>query len=230
MDQLREQIAGEIALSESPGSTMKKWRELFGISQIELAKHIKIATSTISDYESNRRLSPGVGVIKRFVTALFTLDEARGGNVIRGLENMSFDKDKSEPVYKIKDFTTPISGADFTRIIEGKIIVNPNYLDSIKLFGYTTLDSLRLVLEMSPSDYPKLFGSTTERAFIFENVSTGRSPMLVIRVAPIKPRVVVIQSLVNVDKLAIKLAQIEKIPLITTKLETKEIVTRLEKV
>ena len=37
---------------------MKKWRELFGVTQIELAKQIKISTSTISDYESNRRLSP----------------------------------------------------------------------------------------------------------------------------------------------------------------------------
>ena len=75
MDDLKEKIAGEIALSESPGSTMKKWRELFGVSQVELAKSIKITTSTISDYESNRRLSPGVGVIKRFVDALFTIDE-----------------------------------------------------------------------------------------------------------------------------------------------------------
>ncbi|MEM3876625.1 MAG: helix-turn-helix domain-containing protein, partial [Candidatus Micrarchaeaceae archaeon] len=81
MDELKERIAGEITLSESPGSTMKKWRELFGISQIDLAKHIKIATSTISDYESNRRLSPGVGVISRFVDALFTIDDTRGGNI-----------------------------------------------------------------------------------------------------------------------------------------------------
>ena len=76
LDELREKIAGEITLSESPGSAMKKWREFFGITQIELAKQIKMSTSTISDYESNRRLSPGVGVIKRFVDALFTIDEA----------------------------------------------------------------------------------------------------------------------------------------------------------
>ena len=84
---------------------------------------------------------------------------------------------------------------------------------------------------MTPSDYPKLFGSTNERVFIFENVSTGRSPMVVIRIAPIKPSVVLIPNpnLINVDKLAIRIAQIERIPLITTKLTIEEIESRLNK-
>ena len=85
MNELMEKIAGEITLSESPGSTMKKWRELFGITQMDLAKQIKISTSTVSDYESNRRMSPGVGVIKRFVDALFLIDKERGGTVVSGL-------------------------------------------------------------------------------------------------------------------------------------------------
>jgi putative transcriptional regulator len=230
MDQLKEKIAGEITLSESPGSTMKKWRELFGISQIELAKRIKIAASTISDYESNRRLSPGVGVIKRFVDTLFDIDESRGGGMIRGLENLPTDRAKTESPYKTTEFSIPVSGVDFCRIIEGKIIVNPNYLENMKLFGYTTLDSIRVILEISPQEYPKLFGPTTERAFIFDNVSTGRSPMVVIRVAPIKPKIVVIQGITTVDKLAIKLAQVEKIPLVTTKLDMKELCARLDKI
>ena len=113
---------------------------------------------------------------------------------------------------------------------EFKDIDNPNQLDNIKLFGYTKLDSLRIILEMQPADYPKLFGSTTERVFIFQNVSTGRSPLVVIRVAPIKPRIVVIHNLTNIDKLAVKIAQIEKIPLLTSKLSMEEIEARLSKV
>ncbi len=229
MDELREKIAGEITLSSSPGSTMKKWREIFGVTQMELAKRIKISTSTISDYESNRRLSPGVGVIKRFVDTLFKIDSEQGGTVVGQLAQMSPQKEEKEPVYIIHDFTAPISGVDFNRIIEGKVVANPNYLDTIKLFGYTRLDSLRVILEMSPSEYPKLFGSTTERAFIFEKVSTGRSPLVVVRVAPIKPKVVVIRNITNVDKLAIKIAQVEHIPLLTTKLDAEEIYKRLGK-
>ncbi len=229
MDELREKIAGEITLAESPGSAMKKWRELFGVTQIELAKQIKISTSTISDYESNRRLSPGVGVIKRFVEALFIIDGVHGGTVKNGLERMAPKTEEKDSFYTIHDFTSPISGSDFNRIIEGKVIANPNYLDSIKLFGYTRLDSLRVILELSPAEYPKLFGSTTERAFIFERVSSGRSPLVVIRVSPIKPKVIVIHNVTTVDKLAIKIAQIEKIPLLVTKLDIEEVYKRLSK-
>ena len=230
MDELRERIAGEITLSDSPGSAMKKWRELFGVTQVELAKQIKISTSTISDYESNRRLSPGVGVIRRFVDALFSIDESKGGTVRAGLERFSTKEAQPQPFYQIHDFVAPISGMDFSRIIEGKVLSNPGYLDSIKLFGYTRVDSLRVILEMSPSEYPKLFGSTTERAFIFEHVSSGRSPLVVIRVAPIKPKIVVLHNVTTVDKLAIKIAQVEKLPLLATKLDIKEIESRLNKI
>lgn len=227
---IKERIAGEIALAESPGNVMRKWRELFGVTQAELAAHIKVSASTISDYESNRRQSPGVGVIKRFIDSLFEIDISKGGAVIKSLEKFASPKASASPFYVVHDFTSPISAVDFTRIIEGKIIANPSYLDSIKLFGYTEIDSLRVILEMMPQDYPLLFGSTTERAFLFSQVSTGRSPMVVIRVAPIKPKLVVMHNLGNVDKLAIKLAQVEKIPLITTKLDLNEIRERLKKV
>ena len=230
MNGMEERIAGEIALSDSPGSVMKKWRELFGITQADLAKVIKISASTISDYESNRRLSPGVGVIRRFVTALFEIDDERGSSVRQNLEKFSGEKKETSPPYNIHDFTTPITAADFTRIIEGKIVANPNSIDSIKLFGYTVLDSIRIILEMQLTEYPKLFGSTTERVFIFEHVTTGRSPMVVIRVAPIKPKMVLIHNLSSVDKLAVKIAQIENIPLLTTKLSLEELQSRLSKI
>ena len=229
MELLEARIAGEITLSETPGSVMKKWRELFGVTQTDLAKNIGISNSTISDYEGNRRVSPGVGVIKRFVETLFNIDEGRGSSVIKSLANVSMQAEESEPMYAIHDFGAAVSGSDFARIIEGKVIANPNYLDSIKLFGYTRLDSLRIILEMSPAEYPKLFGATSERAFIFEGVSTGRTPLVVIRVAPIKPKLVVLHNVQNIDKLAIKIARIEKLPLITTKMNSDDIYGRLGK-
>ncbi len=230
MNELMERIAGEITLSDSPGSAMKKWRELFGITQMDLARQIKISTSTVSDYESNRRMSPGVGVIRRFVEALFTIDKDRGGTVVSGLERLTPKSEEKDPYYKIHDFAAPISGADFNRIIEGKVVANASYLDAVKLFGYTKLDSLRVILEISPSEYPKLFGSTTERAFIFEKVSTGRSPLVVVRVAPIKPKIIVLHNVPTIDRLAVKIAQVEKIPLITTKLDIDKLYDRLSKI
>ncbi len=231
MDELKEKIAGEITLSDTAGDTIKKWRELFGISQTDLAKYLNISTSTISDYESNRRQSPGINVIKRFVDALFVIDEEKGSEVIKSLEKFrANDIQKKDSAFQLYEFHSSITGTDFNRLIEGKVIANPNYLDEIKIFGYTMLDSLRVILEMAPMEFPKLFGITTERAFLFDNVSTGRSPMVVIRVAPIKPRLVVLHNIINVDKLAIKIAQVEKIPLITTKLDIKSIEERLNKI
>lgn len=231
MDELKEKIAGEITLSENAGDTMKKWRELFGISQTELAKHLDISTSTISDYEGNRRQSPGISIIKRFVDALFVIDETRGSEVIQSLEKFrAGDVQKKEDSFQLHEFHSSVTGTDFNRLIEGKVIANPAYLDDIKIFGYTLLDSLRVILEMAPMEFPKLFGVTTERAFLFDNVSTGRSPMVVIRVAPMKPKIVVMLGLTNIDKLAIKIALIEKIPLIATKLTISEINERLSKV
>lgn len=228
MESLQERMAGEIAMSDSPGSAMKKWRELFGVSQVELSKHLKISASTISDYEGNRRASPGVGIIKRFVNALMEMDGQKGGEVLRNL--VKFNAPTEGAPYTIHDFSTPISGIDFSRQIDAKIAANPNYLDTIKLFGYTLLNSLSVILEMSPADYPRLFGTTTERAFIFDQVETGRSPMVVIRVAPIKPKLVVIQNVDVVDKLAIKIAQVEKIPILTTKLSAEELKLRLNNI
>ena len=137
---------------------------------------------------------------------------------------------RKDKFYKIHDFASPINAADFSRIIEGKVVANPGYMDSINLFGYTRLDSLRVILEMQPAEYPKLFGSTTERVFVFEHVSTGRSPLVVIRVAPIKPRVVVIHGVSTIDKLAVKIAQVEKIPLLITKLDVDKLYERLDKI
>jgi putative transcriptional regulator len=230
VNEIAERIAGEIALSDTPGSVMKKWREFFGVSQVDLSKVIKISTSTISDYESSRRLSPGVGVIRRFVNALLTIDEERGGSVMQNLNKFSAEAKSDSPIYTIHDFIAPLSGADLLRIVEGKAVAGHSYLDDIKLFGYTKVDSLRVILDMMPAEYPKLFGSTTDRVFIFENVSTGRSPMIVIRVAPIKPKVVLIQGITSIDKLAVKIAQIEKIPLLTTKLTIEELESRLGKI
>ena len=81
-DNLAEKIAGEITLSPDPGKTIRKWREIFEISQVELAKALDISPSVLSDYESGRRKSPRIKSVKKIVEALFKIDEERGGKVL----------------------------------------------------------------------------------------------------------------------------------------------------
>ena len=45
MSKLSVAMAGEITLSKEPGKSMRKWREIFGVTQIELAEHLGISSS-----------------------------------------------------------------------------------------------------------------------------------------------------------------------------------------
>jgi putative transcriptional regulator len=225
MEKIRMDIAGELALSTSVGATMKKWREIFGISQAELSRHLKISVSTISDYEANRRKSPGIAVIRRFVDALFELDLQKGGVISQKL--LEGEKTLNE-YFKVREFARGISITEFAKEIEAKIITN-DYITEKQIYGYTIIDSLKVILEMPFSYFPRMYGNVSERAFIFTGVSTGRSPMVVIRVSPSKPSVVVLHGIENVDKLAIKISEHERIPLLITKLDIGEIEKRLSR-
>ncbi len=230
-DELRRRIAGEIALSQNPGATMKKWRELFGISQAELAKYLKITPSTISDYENNRRRSPGIMIIKRFVDALLKIDERRGGVVSR-----KFVRERvEEPAFEIYDFVKPVKARDFVRAIEGKTITNKRRIMDIELDGYSIVDSLRAITELPVEALPKIYGRVNNsvvvrRAIIFTKVTMGRSPMVAIRVTSPKPSLVVYQGLSDVrDPVARRISELEKIPIVVTDLDTYEIKMKLKR-
>ena len=97
------------------------------------------------------------------------------------------------------------------------------------VYGYTIVDSLKAILQLNSNDYMKIYGWSTERALIFTDVTFGRSPMIAIRAHPLSPAVVVYQRPGSIDDLAIKLARLESIPLVSTDLDVKDIVERLEK-
>ena len=127
MEKIKAEIAGEIALSDDPGATMKKWRDIFNIAQVELAKHLKITVSTISDYEGSRRKSPGAGVIKRFVNALFDIDQTKGGQITAKFA------EKQKPVsdfFEVHEFARAITLRDFVGLIKGQVLSNDDLVDS----------------------------------------------------------------------------------------------------
>jgi putative transcriptional regulator len=213
MEKLVRMIAGEIVTSPDPGKTMKKWREVFEITQGELAEAMEISPSTVSDYESNRRESPGIKVIRRFIETLIKIDKERGYPIVKKLD---MDEKDNSDAFEVHNFSSIINGIDFVKIIDGSVIANNEVLEKKKVYGYTLLDSLKVMLEFQYADFQKLYGSISERAFIFTQVTTGRSPMIAVKLAPIKPSVVVIHGLKkkDVDPFAIKIAEKENIPLV----------------
>jgi len=212
-------IAGEIALSRDPGSSMRKWRELFGIGQTELAKYLNITVSTISDYESGRRKSPGINVIRRFVQALLEIDRQRGGKIISHLERQLIRR-YFEEHYELNEFYTAIPASTFINKIDGMVITKEDLLPNTMLYGYTLIDSIRTITELSSSEFLKLFGSTPRRALVFTGVTTGRSPMIAVKVgricADFVPSVIVLVGIDRPDFVAVKIAEKENVILVTT--------------
>ncbi len=217
MDKLLVTMAGEITLSKAPGSSLKKWREIFGISQTELAEHLKISSSTISDYEGGRRKSPGIHVVNRFVEALITIDNVRGGKIQKQLER---DFTPKTEIFDTHEFAKSMKGTEFLELVGGECIANSARLKDTQIYGYTLIDSLKVILEVPVHEYLQLYGKTPERALIFQQVENGRSPMIAIKIGrfstDMKPSIVVLHGTKTVDKIAVKIAESEKIPLIVT--------------
>ena len=207
---LAQKMAGEIVFSENPGETLKKWREIFGLTQKEMADLLEINPSVVCDFEKGRRDSPGIKTVKRMVDTMIIYDENNGNKVI----NSRMDKKEEEPMV-IGEFSSGIDVEKLMELINGEIIVGEKELNRT-LYGFTIVDSLKAIISFSGSEFSKIYGWSNERALFFTGVEFGRSPMIAIRAHPVKPRLVCYIQPGSVDPLAIKLAELEKIILVKT--------------
>ncbi|RLG88235.1 MAG: transcriptional regulator [Thermoprotei archaeon] len=217
-------LAGDIVLSDKPGKAMRKWREFFGLTQTEVARAMGIAPSVVSEYESGRR-TPGTRFLKQYVKALLKLDAERGWPSIKRLSNVIIPL--SEGVVDIRELEVPVAIDKLIAVVKGALLTSMPLARNI--YGYTVLDSLVAIESMSGNDFWRIMGTTTERALIFTRVSTGRSPMIAVRVAPVKPAVVILHGTKRVDPLAIKLAELDGIPLVLSLAEgIEDLITGLK--
>jgi putative transcriptional regulator len=222
-DQVREKVAGEICLSEEPGKTIRKWREQFDISQQELSKHLGVSPSVISDYEAGRRKSPGIVTVRKIVDAFLDIDERTGGQILKQYSLAA----KTDSIISIKEFAREILATELVDKIDGDNLTPAIGLDK-HIHGYTVIDSIRAITSLSSFDYLKIYGWSSQRALVFTGVKFGRSPMIAIRAHPLKPAMVVYQKPEQVDELAIRLAELEGIPLIRTELPVSDLIEGLQ--
>ncbi len=229
-DRVARWIAGDIALSDKPGDALKRWRGRFEISQTALADAMKISSSVISDYEAGRRKSPGVSTIKRIVEALIESDLKAGGKVTKAFSSMFGGQLPPDVLLDMREFEKPIDGKTLCKAIDGEAVANKDLLDK-KLFGYTVIDGPKAVLTLSAEEFMHLYGMTTERALVFTGVTTGRSPMIAIKVKGITPGVVVIHGEIkDVDSLGVKIAEVLRVPLIVSRITSvNELIEKLRK-
>jgi len=218
LELIAQKIAGDIVMSENYGASLRKWREVFKLTQTEVGVLMGVSASVISDYEKGRR-SPGVKFVRRFVKALINLDKSRGYPVVKQIAsslNLSLGA-----IMDLKDFSVPMKLDELVTVVEG-FIANSNMHRDVIIYGYTVLDSLEAIERLSGNEFWQIMGATTRRALIFTKVSTGRSPMISVRVSPVKPVAVVLHGTKKIDPLAIRLADREGLPLIVSLKPTAE--------
>lgn len=220
-NRLAKDITGEIVLSESPEVVLRKWRGIFGVSQKKLADYMGITSSVISDYESGRRKSPGINIIKRYVNSLLGLDMKSGGKVTKTFVQSVGPSALSRAIIDIREFANGVDIREFCSAINSNIQTKKALVER-EVYGYTVIDSVKAIMELSYNQLINLYGTTTQRALIFTGVTTGKTPMVAIKLTNLQPTLVVLHGLDRVDEVAMNIAEAEGIPLALCKLEGVE--------
>jgi putative transcriptional regulator len=193
---LARRIAGEITLSDDPGATLRKWRTDFDVSQTRLADRLEVSSSVISDYESGRRESPGIGVVSRMVEGLLDIDESRGGDRIRQYARVLSAGFESDIVHDLREYQTSVpldrlwEAMDATELVRG---------DTDHVSGHTVIDSIQAITRLSSDEFYRLYGQSTNRALAFTGVTRGESPLVAMRVVNPTPNAVVLHGVEEAD-------------------------------
>jgi putative transcriptional regulator len=191
-DDLAEKIAGEIALSDDPGRTIRKWRSEFSVSQTDLAAELDVSPSVVSDYESGRRDSPGIRIVARVVDALLSIDERRGGERIRQYGRVLSAGFEGDVVLDLREYPASVpldrlyDAIGATELVRGRT-------DAVA--GHTVIDSIEAITRLSSEEFYRLYGQSTNRALVFTNISRGESPLVAMRVVNPTPAAVVLQGI-----------------------------------
>lgn len=189
---LARRLAGEVALSDDPGATLRKWRTDFDVSQTALADEVGVSSSVISDYESGRRENPGIAVVRRFVEGLLAIDADRGGAHIRQYARVVSAGFESDIVLDLREYTraVPLEGfydaAGASELAEGEA-------DHVN--GHTVIDSIEAITRLSSEEFYRLYGESTDRALVFTEVTRGESPLVALRVLTPTPNAVVLHGI-----------------------------------
>lgn len=223
-----KRIAGEIVFSDEPGQTLKKWREIFKISQRKLADKVGIIATVISDYENGRRKSPGIRIIHKIVNALIEIDNENGGKIIREFATIPVKNTYTSAIIDLKEFSKPVSIKDLCNGLDAIIVVGEQNIDK-RIYGYTVVDGMKAIMDFPSMELVKLYGLTSLRALIFIGAHKGRSTMVALKVTNLKPGIVILQSNEGIDELAKRIANSENIPVAIVRKSTSDILDILKK-
>jgi len=221
-EQLAERIAGEIACSDDPGETLRKWRTDFEITQTELADELEISPSVVSDYESGRRDNPGIDVVRRTVGGLLSIDQKRGGRHIRQHARVLSAGYDSDSVLDLKEFDAAVPIDRYFEAINATELATG---DRATVVGHTVIDSIAAIKRLSSEEFYRLYGQSSNRVLMFTNVTRGESPLVAMRVVNPTPNAVVLHGIEPdaVWEHAADLARVDGFALATTTVDLEDV-------
>ena len=228
-------IGGEVIYSDSPNAVLKKWRTFFSISQTEVAEKLKVSPSVICDYESGRRKSPGINVVKKIITALVEIDAKNSGKKLSSLKRIVEKNLPAGTILDLREFQKPVNAEKICSTLKSRIYAGGSIKEK-KVYGYTLIDSVRAITDLSSEQLIKVFGNTPERCLIFTNSHSGKSIMIALKTVQalgkiFKPTLIILHGCRLPDELALKIAEEEGIILATNNLKkTEEIEKKLAKI
>jgi putative transcriptional regulator len=134
---------------------------------------------------------------------------------------------EEEAIMDIRELLKPVPAKKVVAAVDGTVLVGEAALKE-QIWGYTVIDSIKAILELSEISFMGIYGERADRALIFTKVHLGRSPLIAVKVTQPKPRMIVLHGLSpkKVDKLAVKIAGMENIILVVSKIPTQEALIR----
>ena len=167
-------------------------------------------------------------IVSKIIDALLKLDEQRGSNILRAYESMFGDMLGMNAICSVCEFQDPVMLSDMAEELDASTVYGNTH---ITIWGYTIIDAMKAIVELLPDQFQKIYGRSTARALIFTGVRSGKSPLVAVRVTSFKPGAVFLQGIGpgDVDPVALKIAEIENIPLLTTPFSAEEITIVLNK-
>ena len=117
---------------------------------------------------------------------------ANGGKYIQKFATILYTDFDDDVIYDMHDYAQPVTPQPVCRRSLAVTLLCGSWSQSI--YGYTVINSLNAIAQLSSNEFNRIYGWSTERALIFTEVSSGKSPMVAIRVTPFKPRCVVLQG------------------------------------
>ncbi len=213
-----------LLLNDSPGKLMRDLRERLGIRQNELARAMRISSAVLSEYENQKRRKPGAHTIKNYINAIVRL---RGVPAVLLALHENENVDSGGAILAIRELKEPIRSADLLKALSARVWSGEDMLD-LPVFGYTVLDSIRAIIALKGNQFFKIFGKSSERALIFSKVGLGRSPLVAVRISPLKPRVVAIHGTESLEEVSVEIAKAERVILATLpKVPIEDLISRL---